>query len=368
MKFSEAREMLTKIVEHNINCAERTNSVNDFIVPFLMGDPGVGKTDIPKSVARDLEIPYEQAIVAQYDAGEMAGLPFIDKREMPMLSADGKPVIDADKNIVYRTETQMIRLRPSYLPSVPVGIFNLDELPQAFLANQNICSQIVNEWRVGDHKISRGVTICATGNKPSNKAGTTTIPTHLRDRLTYILIEADPKEWLNYASQVGADFRVRAYIAQNEGKLHKFDPTADANPTPRSWMKVSAMLGLGLPQHIRTEMLHGQIGPLATEFESWLRVEDRLPKIEDIIANPKDENKAPVFGNKDADISYLILTALADKSDAKNIGAILEYIKRQPNQEFALYWAQAAFSRDKSLLGRKEVTEWKLKHGSKLVL
>jgi hypothetical protein len=115
-------------------------------------------------------------------------------------------------------------------------------------------------------------------------------------------------------------------------------------------------------------MLHGQIGSLATEFEAWLRVESRLPKIEDIIANPTDPEKAPLFGNKDADITYLLLTALADKADAKNIGNILKYITRLPNQEFAIYWAQSAFSRDKSLLARKEVTEWKLRHGSKLVL
>lgn len=369
MKFSEARETLTKIVEHNILAAERSSSINDFIVPFFIGDPGVGKTDIPRSVARDIDIPYQQTIVAQYDAGEMAGLPFTERSEFPLLDeATGRPMLDAEGKPIIKTQTRMVRLRPSYLPEMPVGIFNLDELPQAFLANQNICSQIVNEWRVGEHKIARGVTICATGNKPSNKAGTTTIPTHLRDRLTYIVIEPDTKEFLTYAAQVGADFRMRAYLAQNEGKLHKFDPTADANPTPRSWMKLSSMLSMDLPTNLRSEMMLGQIGPLAVEFEQWLRVEDRLPKIEDIIAHPKDENKAPVFGNRDADVAYLILTALSDKADKKNIGAILQYIERLPNQEFAMYFAQSAFSRDKSLLGVKDVTMWKLKHGSKLVL
>ena len=370
MKFSEAREYLTAVVAHNIEVAESSKSdINDFIVPGFFGDPGVGKTAIPKAVAKDIGITYFQTIVAQYDAGEMAGLPFMGEKRIPRVGADGNPLVDAAGNQVFDTETQMIRLRPSYLPDIhdpnqQVGVYNLDELPQAFLANQNICSQLVNEWRVGEHMISRGITICCTGNKPENKAGTTSMPTHLRDRINYIEIEADCDEWLTYASSVNLDIRIRAYLKQNPGQLHKFNVGANASPTPRSWEKTSSILKMDLKPTIRTQALTGQIGAYATEFETWLRVEDRMPRLEDVINNP---DGAPVFGNKDADINYLLLTALADVSKPDNIGNIIKYIRRLPNQEFASVWAKDAFTRDKSLLNLKVVTEWKMKDGAKLI-
>lgn len=362
MKHSQAREYLRSIMLHNIEVAEKGSSVNDYIIPFFIGDPGVGKTDIPKQVAEEAGIPYFQTIVAQYDAGEMAGLPFIGERAVEHINEKGEHSTSIEKT--------MIRLRPSYLPDINdpnqlVGIYNLDELPQAFLANQNICSQIVNEYRVGDHRISRGITICATGNKPENKAGTTTMPTHLKDRLNFITIEVDADDWLEYASKKGLDRRVRAYIKQNPGKLHKFNVAANANQTPRSWTKTSAILGLNLPQAIRTEAIAGQIGEGAgSEFESWLRVEDRMPKLEDVINKPEE---APLFGNRDSDVLYLLVTALADVAKPDNIENIIKYIKRIPAQEFAAVWAKDAFTRDKSLLQLSAVTKWKLTDGAKLI-
>lgn len=364
MKFSQACEFLTACVHHNIECAEHGKSPNDYVVPFFYGDPGTGKTAIPNTVAARLGLPYMQTIVAQYDAGEMAGLPFMGEKEIDILDDDGH---------IIRTEThqRMIRLRPSYLPDIHdpeqlIGIYNIDELPQAFLANQNICSQLFNQWAIGDHKVSRGITMCATGNRPENKAGTTTMPTHLRDRLTFILIEVDAEEFLMYAVAVGIDHRIRSYLKNNPRKLHHFDVGANANPTPRSWEKSSSILAMNLSTGVRAEALAGQIGEgTSHEFEAWLRVEDKMPKLDLVINNPEG---APVFGEHDADVLYMLLTALADSTTHRNVGNIIKYIRRLPNQEWATVWSKDAFTRDKSLLENKDVTQWKMTDGAKLLL
>lgn len=356
MRISEAKELLQAIVVYNMEQLANGSSYNTFIVPMFVGDPGLGKTAIPNQVAASLDIHYDQAIVAQYDAGEMAGLPFIGE------NADG--------------HKSMIRLRPDYLPpefekigskNEPyTGIFNLDELPQAFLANQNIASQIVNEYRVGHHHISHGVTICCTGNKPENKAGTTTMPTHLRDRLMFIDIDANAEDWLDYAATRGIDPRVRAYIRQNPGKLHDFKPTQNSNPTPRSWEKVSGILSMGLKKGIRSSAINGQIGEgHGTTFEAWLRVEDKMPKIEDIISNP---DGAPLFGNKDADVLYMLLASLSDIATPKNIEPIVKYLNRMPAQEFSVYFMHDALRRNKELSETKAVVKWKSERGIDLLL
>lgn len=369
MRINEAKSLLAEIVRFNLTEYENGKNTSAYLLPMFIGDPGVGKTAIPVQVAEEAEIPYFQTIVAQFDPGELAGLPFIGETLIPT----GKVFKDKDgiEQEEVRSESRMIRLRPSYLPDINnptqrIGVYNLDEMPQAMLAGQNVMSQLVNEWRIGEHLLSRGITICATGNKPENKAGTTTMPTHLRDRLMFIEVEPHIDDTLPFFAKRNVNPRIRSYLRQHSQKLHKFTVGANANPTPRSWEKSSAILSLDLAKTVRTEALAGQLGSgEATEFETWLRVEDRMPDPDKVISDPAH---APVFGNADADILYLLLASLADKATAQNVGAILTYIDRLPNKEFVGYFAQDAFGRDESLLQVKEVTKWKMTSGAKLAL
>jgi len=370
MRIPAAKKLLEEIVVNNLMEYKKGRSHNNFLIPFFAGDPGIGKTQIPKQVAKAHDLPYFQTIAAQFDPGELAGLPFMGEVEITdETDKEGRKTKS-------HFETRMIRLRPSYLPDINdanqrVGIYNLDELPQTLLAGQNIMSQLVNEYRIGEHELSRGLSICCTGNKPENKAGTVTMPAHLKDRLMYVEVEANAEDWLGYAQQPNedgdgplVDTRIRAFIRQHPGKLSMFTPGAHASPTPRSWEKNSKIINMDLPKEVRREAMGGQIAEgMATTFEEWLRVEDEMPKIEDIIAHPDD---APLFGNSKADILYLLLGSLADRSDKKNIGAILKYINRLPNKEFCAVFASDAFVQHPELLQIREVTEWKMKHASKL--
>lgn len=366
MRISEAKTFLASVVSYNLTQFEKGADHKTYVVPMFIGDPGLGKTAIPTQVAKEAGMPYFETIVAQYDAGELAGMPFTGDKVTTHRDAEG--------NLREAIEKQMIRLRPDYLPDIHdedqlVGVYNLDELPQAFLANQNICSQLVNSWRIGKHLISSGITICCTGNKPENKAGTTAMPSHLKDRLLFLEVESHIDDSLDYFNKVGVDYRIRAFLKNNSGYLHKFTPGANSNPTPRSWEKTSVVINLGNAPNIRTQAIIGQIGTEAgTFFENWIRVEDRMPVLQDVIDHPEDVNKAPVFGERDPDVAYILLAALADAANDKNIGNILKYIKRLPNQEFATFWAQDAFRRDPALLNNRDVTRWKMTDGVKVMI
>jgi hypothetical protein len=368
MRISAAKQLLKQVFTYNLEQAEKGAGENTYIVPFFVGDPGVGKTAIPRQVAREMTeqlavrdkdgniladqsiaVNYYQAIIAQYDAGELAGLPMMDAKN-----------------------ENMIRLRPNYLPpvlaadgSAEIGIFNLDELPQAFLANQNIASQMVNEYRVGEHRISPAITICCTGNKPENKAGTTAMPTHLRDRLMFIEIEANLDDFLNYAAERRISPFIRAFLRENPKFLSQFDAGSNANPTPRSWEKVSAIVSMDLDPHIRREAIKGQIGEAATTtFDAYFKVQEKMPKIADIL---KDPEKVPVFGNKNADILYLLIANLADIADDKNVGQIIKYVNRIEAQEFSVACLIDMVRRDPKLNQHPAVTKWKLGRGLELM-
>jgi hypothetical protein len=374
MKISQLKEYLAGVLAYNLTEFERhegnPNAHNNYVVPFVVGDPGVGKTAAPRQVARAAGLPYHQTIVAQYDPGELAGLPFMGEVEVKAMRE-----VDGHMREVTETRTRMIRLRPSYLPDPEkadgvVGVYNLDELPQAMLASQNVMAQLVNEWRIGEHMISRGITIVATGNKPENKAGTTTMPTHLRDRLNFVTLDVDLDDSLAYFNEIGVDPLIRAYLKTKGTKaLHRFEVGANAYPTPRSWEKTNAFLHMDLSKAVREEAIRGQIGDgEGHEFNAWLRVKDKMPDIDALIANPESKEHAPVFGNSEPDVAYLVVMSVADRVNAKTIGDIIKYVRRLPNQEFAAVWAGEVKRRDPTMLQTKEMTDWKMKDGAKLML
>jgi hypothetical protein len=359
MKISDAKILLGSILRYNIDQHLASVSHRHFIIPFFIGDPGVGKTAIPNQVAEEEEVPLHTTIVAQYDAGEMGG--FGLPTDIIFEEADGTQF----------TEKRVIRARPDYLPDPRmenglVGIWNLDELPQAFLANQNICSQIVNEYRVGEHKISHGITICCTGNKPENKAGTTTMPMHLKDRLMFINIEVDHKDFNDYAIRKGLHRWVIAFLNANPAYLHMFVVGVNSFPSPRSWERVSELLKMNLIPHILYECIAGQIGDgMAGQFMAWVKVEDRMPTAEQIM---KDPDGSPLFESRDADILHMLMANLVEVALPKNLEPIIKYLKRLKNKEFLALWSKNAQKRHPEIVNHKAMTEFKLTELTKILI
>lgn len=355
MKISDAKTLLKEIVNYNLEQFQKDLSNKTYLTPIFIGDPGVGKTAIPSQTAKELDLAYHITVVAQYDAGEMGGLSSFDK-----------VTFEREDGSTY-DELRTIRARPGYMPHPMmedgvVAIWNFDEAPQAFLANQNILSQLVNDYRIGEHLVSPGVTMCCTGNKPENKAGTTPMPMHLRDRLMFITIEPDHKESMTYANQMGWHTDVRAYLGKNPASLHRFVPGANANPTPRSWEKTSSILKLNLSTHIRTEAVLGQIGEEAHQFEQWLRVKDRMPDPFEVCRDPMNQ---PIFDEKDADVLFILMHNLVEIANDKTIEGQIKYLLRMKNAEFWAVWAKHLGERWPNFK-HKALTQFKLEKMPKL--
>jgi hypothetical protein len=359
VKISDAKTLLTTILKYNIDQHLNGVSHRHFIIPFFVGEPGLGKTAIPSQVAEEEEVPLHTTVIAQYDAGEMGG--FGLPTDVTYENEDGSRYI----------EKRVIRARPDYLPDPRtengvVGIWNLDELPQAFLANQNICSQIVNEYRLGEHLISHGITICCTGNKAENKSGTTTMPMHLRDRLMFITIEADHKDFLDYANKRGLHRWVRAFIGKNPAYLHKFEVGVNAFPSPRSWERTSELIKMNHAPHILNECLQGQIGDgMASQFLAFIKVEDRMPSALDVI---KDPLSVPVFESRDADILYMLIANLVEVSTPKNLEPITTYLKRLKEKEWLAMWVKDVQKRHPEVNDTKIMRDFKLTEVARIIV
>lgn len=336
--LATATEILLSVFDHNRNAAR----ASDQIVPILVGDPGIGKTTAIEDAAEALGVEYQNVIVGQYDPTELAGF----------------PVPDMDDGV-------MRRLRPLFLPNEGEGILNLDEIVQGVTMIQNLCAQLTNERRIGEHKLGDGWMLCATGNKMSNRAGTSPMPTHLRDRLTFIEVEVDYETWETWAMTHGIRPEVIGFINFDQSFLSRFDRDAQACPSPRSWSKVSHILSMDLSPVAENTAIAGCIGdgPAAT-FAGYLEMVRQLPIPRDVFASP---TTAMVPGEGQENIAAALCSALASQVTTKQAKAFTTYLSRLDQQEFAAFAVRAAIKRDKKLLGTEGIREWMQKHGSEFI-
>jgi len=339
MKLSQAQTIVEQAINHAMSLKNGRDA--QYLVPYLVSGAGIGKTTTVKDIAHKRGIECRILSLAQYDAGELAG--------WVVPSEDGET---------------MDRKRPDWMPKDGEGILFLDELPQAPVSNQNIAAQITNERRVGAHHLPEGWVIVAAGNRMSDRAGTSNMPTHLRDRLMFLEIEADLEDTIAYYYSVGIDERVCAFLRFRPEWLHKFDRDANACPSPRSWERVSSILSWDLDPVCRQEAISGQVGRAATaDFSGFMKLYDAVPDMNALIANPMGANIP-----SDPAIMYAVCAALASRINKSNAGNIVQYLERLPQQEFSAFVIKDALNRDQSIKQLDPIRKWVMTSGKSLVL
>ncbi len=339
MKLSQAQDITSKAIDFALALKDGRDA--QYVVPYLVSGPGIGKTTSVVDIAKDKGLDCVILSLAQYDAGELGGWPVPDK--------------DGDS---------MKRMRPDWMPTSGSGVLFLDEVPQAPVSNQNIAAQLVNERRVGPHRLPEGWVIVAAGNRSSDRAGTNSMPSHLKDRFMFLEIEADLDDTIAYYYSKRVDERICAFLRFRPDWLHKFDRDANACPSPRSWERVSSILSWGLDPICQAEAIAGQVGRAATaDLQGYLRMYATAPNIDDLIANPEGAALS-----EDHAVMYAICASLSARMNSKNAANIVRYLKRIPQKEFAGFVIKDALSRDKGLKQAQAIRDWVMSDGRALML
>lgn len=337
MRINQAKAIVEASIDSQIKFANGRDAQRP--IPYLVGGAGLGKTTIVQTIAEQREVELNILSLAQYDAGELAG----------WLVADGD---------------NMKRLRPDWMPVDGKGILFLDELPQAPVANQNIAAQLVNERRIGQHRLPDGWSIVCAGNRTSDRAGTNNMPSHLKDRLLFLEVEAALEDTIAYMNSVGASPLITGFLRFRPELLHKFDRDANSCPSPRSWERVDSMMGWDLDEVSQQEAVSGQVGRGAcAEFFGYKAVYDTVPDIDAVIANP---DTAQIV--EDPAVSYAVCAAIAYKMTDKNIGNCIKYLIRLPQKEMAVFAVKDAYNRNNALKQTDAYRQFLLTHGKELML
>ena len=279
----------------------------------LRGRPGVGKTSMIESVAKQLDLDCEVVIGSLREPSDFAGL----------------PVVRADGTVSLAPPSWAVRAQDSFRGCVVL----LDELTTASPAVQAAMLRVVRERVAGDLKMDDGVRIVAAYND-ARDCGGYELELPMRSRMIHLDVAVDSRNFVDgllngwesqrvmLAGRPGKDCRskwtqlVATFIQVRPGLL-EVDPqphNSGGYPCPRSWSLVieaaAAAENLGASDDARLLLVSGAIGAgAASEFFSWFDNLD-LPDPAAVLANPSLVSQYLETGRPDR--ALIVLSSVVD--------------------------------------------------------
>lgn len=302
-------------------------------VPYLEGEVGLGKTSLARDVADD-----------HYDGNIIyAPVPTMAREDWT-----GIPDVSGD----FATFKQFDWL-PNAKRDGDKGVLLIDELPQGDEGVLNGASRLLLERELHGYKLPDGWGVVATGNRSKDKAGCRPLPTHVRDRLQVIHLEADVDDWCDHAGRSGTDHRVIGFVRHVPDALQEFDPKAEVSPTCRSWSKLSDLL-----PHVESRdylrAFEGLVGSgRGAEFAGFLRIFDKLIPVSKVFDDP--ENCDVPQGT---DVQFALMANIAKRVDESTISSALIYGKRL-GRELCTYMVRDILARHSELVETKAICDYR---------
>jgi hypothetical protein len=218
---------------------------------MLHGSPGVGKTQVVERLADEIGARLFDLRLTTIEPQDLRGLPYYDH--------------EARTTVWYR---------PEDLPDDPdrPSVLFLDELTSAAPTLQPTVYGLLQERRVGRHRLPDSVFVVAAGNMVEDGAVAYEMGTGLSDRLIHLHVRAAATDWLeNYAVPRGLHPAVTAFIRTRPDLLETTERSLERGHmiacTPRSWERVSDVLHHIPDRRTRQMMVAGTVGEaVAAEF------------------------------------------------------------------------------------------------------
>lgn len=289
------------------------------ITPFLIGSPGIGKSE------------------SVYQVGDNYNLEVIDLRMSQMAPEDLMGLPMRKENKAFFAPFDMFPLEDTPLPPGKKGwILFLDELPSASPAVLTASYKIILDKMVGGYKLHPNVVVIAAGNKTTDKAIARSIGTALQSRVCTIEIDVNNEATLKHFHSIGTDPRIIGFLEFQPSKLHSFDPNHNDHTfaCPRTWQFASKLIRGKEYKDISIVLLAGVLSDgVAEEFYTFLQEYERLPKYTQIKENPETIHIPPEGSTK-----YALVSMLVDYTDEDTITNIVKYIKRFPPDFQVIYF------------------------------
>ena len=233
---------------------------------MLHGAPGVGKTQVVTRLAAEIDAPLHDLRLTTIEPQDLRGLPFYDH--------------EARTTVWYR---------PEDLPQGGPAVLFLDELTAAAPSLQPTVYGLLQERRVGRHRLPDSVFLVAAGNLVEDGAVAYEMGTGLSDRLVHLHVRPAASDWIErYAVPRGLHPAVTAFIRTRPDLLDTTERAIDRGDmiacTPRSWERVSRILEATGERRLRDIMVAGTVGEavaadfalIADDIAASVRIDEML--------------------------------------------------------------------------------------------
>ncbi len=251
---------------------------------FLMGPPGIGKTDIMNQVAEEMNIAVVSYSMSHHTRQSALGLPFIADKEY-----GGRK---------YRTtEYTMSEIIASLYDVMEEtgkkeGILFLDEINCVSETLAPSMLQFLQYKVFGRHSIPNGWVIVTAGNPPEYNNSVREFDLATLDRLKRIDVEPDFGAWWKYAQNQEVHTAVLTYLEIKKDDFYSVETTVDGKEfvTARSWVDLSDMMKLyeehDIPVNLELIRQYVQNERIARDFSAYYDLFYRYRKdyrIDDIL-------------------------------------------------------------------------------------
>lgn len=283
---------LKDILRSSLEGVQADESLSSSLPPVMVwGAPGVGKSTIVKSLAKEMGLGFVDVRLAQMESIDIRGLPLPDK------------------------DNHCVQWLPSSIfptDNSKGGIIFLDELSAAPKDVQVASYELILDRQLGGgdiYKVPSKWIIVAAGNRSCDRAVSTTMSSALANRMMHLEIEADAQDWITWAVMHGVHPAVVGFIQFKPQLLLSVD---DQNlergfPTPRSWERVSEMCKILKNETLLRKAVYGLVGvPTGQQFMEFFKIANNLENVYEMMINP---SKKVVIPSRD-DLKFALTSAM----------------------------------------------------------
>lgn len=231
---------------------------------FLMGPPGIGKTEIMRQVASELGVGLVSYSMTHHTRQSALGLPFIVHKNYDGLECD---ISEYTMSEIIASVYDMMEKT-----GLKEGILFLDEINCVSETLAPAMLQFLQYKIFGRHSVPEGWIVVTAGNPPEFNNSVREFDIVTWDRLKRMDVEPDFEVWKEYAYSKGIHASVITYLEIKKSNFYKIETTVDGKSfvTARGWSDLSDMIKLyekrGLKVTERLAAQYIQNGKIAKDF------------------------------------------------------------------------------------------------------
>lgn len=203
---------------------------------FLIGAPGIGKTQIMEQVAKECGLGLVSYTITHHTRQSAIGLPYISKNEY-----DGTEYEVTEYTMSEIVASVYEKMKKTGLRE---GILFIDEINCVSETLAPAMLQFLQCKSFGNHQIPKGWMIVAAGNPPEYNKSVREFDVVTMDRVKKIEVEPEFTVWKEYAYKENVHGAVISYLSTKPAYFYQMEMTVDGMrfATPRGWEDLSKML------------------------------------------------------------------------------------------------------------------------------